>query len=121
MLFYPNATNRPEVEAQIVKLKEAIASTEKAKNAPPTGTAEPKPLDDKATAGAAEPAHTAVAQPTPPRDQPTPIYKKWWLWTIIGGVVVVGAVVAVAVVLTQPGWSTLGDIGPGRSAVLVRW
>ena len=31
----------------------------------------------------------------------TPVYKKWWFWTIVGGVVLAGAATAVAVVLTQ--------------------
>lgn len=38
----------------------------------------------------------------PQRDR-RPLYKKWWLWTIVGGVVVAGVVVGVAVGVTQKG------------------
>ena len=131
VLLYPNEPNVGEVREQIVKLKEAIAVSEKAKMAPPTGTNEPKQLPPPvsapvestptqasapspptvATAAAPQPALAVVAQPAP---RPTPVYKKWWLWTAVG-VVVAGAVVAGVVVGTQSSssWSTVGAIGPG--------
>jgi hypothetical protein len=34
-----------------------------------------------------------------------PWYKQWWVWTIVGGVVVAGAATATAVVLTRGGSS----------------
>jgi hypothetical protein len=37
-----------------------------------------------------------VAQPGPPAQPSSPIYAKWWFWTIIGAVVVGGVVTAVA-------------------------
>lgn len=109
--FYPDAANVAEVNSQIAKLKEAIASAEKAKTSPPTGTAQPRP---DATTSAAPPS---VVVATKPQAEAVPVYKKWWLWTIVGGVVVAGAAVTLAVVLSQPKWSTFGDIGPGRSAI----
>ena len=36
------------------------------------------------------------------RDKETPVYKKWWLWTAVGGAVVVAGIVT-AVVLTSNG------------------
>jgi hypothetical protein len=43
-----------------------------------------------------------------------PLYKKWWLWAAIGGVVVVGAVVAIAVAAS--GGSGVGQ-DPGGQVV----
>ena len=40
-----------------------------------------------------------LAAPAPARDRETPIYKKWWLWTAVGGAVAVAGVIT-AVVLT---------------------
>jgi hypothetical protein len=74
------------------------------------------------------PAPAATAAPaTAPQSAPqasTPIYKKWWLWTIVG-VVVVGGVVA-AVVLTQGGDdTTAGTWGASlhsrSGAALISW
>ncbi len=36
-------------------------------------------------------ATTAIVGSVPPRKGPNPILKKWWLWTAVGAVVVVGA------------------------------
>jgi tetratricopeptide (TPR) repeat protein len=58
------------------------------------------------------PATTLTA--TAPPAESEPIYKKWWLWTAVG-VVVVGGVVA-AVALSSKGggtWATAPDFGPG--------
>ena len=50
----------------------------------------------------------------------TPIYKKWWLWTIVG-VVAVGAVVTVLAVSGSPSsWNTAPDFGPGASNLVRR-
>jgi hypothetical protein len=60
----------------------------------------------------------------PVEEHRTPVYKKWWLWTIVGGVVVAAVVVGVAVgVATQPGFNpSLPDTGPGvRSGLMVRF
>jgi uncharacterized protein (DUF983 family) len=55
----------------------------------------------------------------------TPVYKKWWLWTIVG-VVVVGVVVPVAVVFGGPAWTNVPNQGPGAAlsampALKVQW
>ncbi len=42
----------------------------------------------------------AVTQPCPNSTAQTPVYKKWWLWTIVG-VVVAGGAVGLGVGLTQ--------------------
>jgi hypothetical protein len=105
-------TTRPETS------KPETARSESSK---PAVASKPEP--------ATPPARVDLTPPPPERERPivverTPVYKKWWLWTIIGGVVVVGTAVALAVVFTRPGpWSNAPDVlGPGvtRSA-LVQW
>jgi tetratricopeptide (TPR) repeat protein len=134
--FYPNAPNVDEVRSQIAKLQQAIAASEQAKTAPPTTTAEhaqppppeTRPAEPPPSTSPAPPATSsqAAAVATPPAsraDRTTPLYKKWWLWTIVG-VVVVGAVVGgtVAATASSGKWSTTGDIGPGvKSAAVLSW
>jgi len=60
---------------------------------PPQAPTSPQPLN--------------LTPPAPAESQTlaTPIYKKWWFWTIIGGVVVAGAVgtaVGVTAVKKEP-------------------
>lgn len=127
--LYPNEANADEVRRQIDKVKEAIAAAERAKTSPPTGTNEPKQLPSS-TAPESTPATTqseAIAATTnteaaAPQKRETPIYKKWWLWTIVG-VVVAGGVVTTAVLVTRSNssWSNAPDVGPGSSNALVRW
>ncbi|MGZ3427345.1 MAG: hypothetical protein ACXVCV_11885 [Polyangia bacterium] len=65
----------------------------------------------------------AVTTPPPaeePRAERTPLYKKWWLWTIVGGVVVVGAVVGitVGVLASRDSFNpSLGKLGPAALSV----
>jgi tetratricopeptide (TPR) repeat protein len=131
--FYPKAPNVEVVHQQIVKLEEAIAATESAKTSPPRGTAEhgepepAKPPETKPPETTPPPVATTTPATPPPSDHPKPIYKKWWLWTIVGGVVVVGVVVGVAVAETTASgpWQTAKDIGPGAAlssaGLKVRW
>jgi tetratricopeptide (TPR) repeat protein len=120
--LYPNEGNGDEVRAQIAKLKEAIAAAEKAKNNPPTETVAPKPIEEPKTVTPPSPQPTESAPPTPTlADRParTPVYKKWWLWTIVG-VVVVGGVVGGVLAATLPSgeWNNAPDVGPGSAAGL---
>jgi hypothetical protein len=50
------------------------------------------------TPGAKSPA-LQLTQSSAPAER-TPVYKKWWLWTIVGGVVVVGVGVGLGIGLT---------------------
>ena len=132
--LYPHESNVEEVHAQIAKLKEAIAASNNAKTAPPTGTKEPTQATGSGAASTATPA--AVTPPaTPPEaatapsseaatetHERTPLYKKWWLWTIVGGVVVAGVVTGVVLATSsKPAWNNAPEIGPGRMALEVRW
>ena len=76
---------------------EAAARENRAKQ-PPQGTLPP----EQTTTPVAAPAPVAAA-PEPSRSEPqrTPVYKKWWLWTIVGVVVAAGVGVGLGVGLTQ--------------------
>lgn len=46
---------------------------------------------------------SAAPAAPPPAESPRPLYKKWWLWTIVGGVVAGGVAATIAgVYLTRP-------------------
>ncbi|HWE31443.1 MAG TPA: hypothetical protein VHB97_25740 [Polyangia bacterium] len=91
----PDAPNRAEVEQRITTLqadldREAAAA---ATSAPPPAVVTPPttPVATTPVADAALQTHTEAR---------TPVYKKWWLWTIVG-VVVAGAAVGVGVGLAE--------------------
>jgi tetratricopeptide (TPR) repeat protein len=100
----PESDRRPSVEARIAVL-------ERETNPPP-----PR----EAPSGEATPANAAMsAAPGPSAPPRTPLYKKWWLWTIVG-VAAAGAAVGigVGVALSQRFQPDLGSFGPSLS---VRW
>jgi tetratricopeptide (TPR) repeat protein len=125
--FYPNEKNFEEVRGQIEKLQAAVAASEQAKSAPPTSTADhSQPLPAMLEAAPARPAGVApeaasVVVATGAR--PTPGYKKWWVWTIVGAIVAGAVVTGVVVGTSSSGkWATTADVGPGaHAAALVRW
>ncbi|HEY2743249.1 MAG TPA: tetratricopeptide repeat protein, partial [Polyangia bacterium] len=91
----PEAPNRAEVEGHIGRLQQT--------------------LDDERRARAAEELRQrqqqqqqqAIAQPQlvvtpPPPAEHRPLYEKWWLWTAVGGALVVGGAIAIAVAETTP-------------------
>jgi tetratricopeptide (TPR) repeat protein len=73
----PNAPNHDEAETLATQMDEAALA------------AQTKPVAPVVTA----PALTA-AQWQP---EPTPLYEKWWVWTAVGGAVVVGLAVGIGV------------------------
>jgi hypothetical protein len=149
--FYPKAARADEVRGQIIKLTEAIAAADKAKNSPPTATfehattgqtgtpttTEPPPTTTPPVTGQTTtppPATTTESQPqtataTTATRHDKPIYKKWWFWTAVGGVVVVAVVAgAVGGTVGASKWQTAADIGPGAThaslrgpAIQVQW
>jgi tetratricopeptide (TPR) repeat protein len=76
---------------------------------------EPPPVEAPATRAEPVPPQAAVQPATPAglvaveSQAPKPIYKRWWFWTIVGGVVAAGVVTGV-VVGTQ-------SSSPGRAMV----
>jgi hypothetical protein len=141
----PQAKNHSEVQKRIAELEDAIEAKRRGQERPPnvpatveprarpTTTAQPTPpaptpepaSQPRATEATptGEPQATPEPQPatastaSPSSDQP--VWKKWWFWTIIGGVVVVAVVVTVAVVATRtPSFgANLPESGPAAHAL----
>jgi hypothetical protein len=93
-----NAPNRREVEDRIRKL-EASARSAPPPTSEPTPPPKVEPAAPKVEPTPAAPEPAPVPEPTTtlvstPADTPhaadKPVYKKWWLWTAVGGAVVVG-------------------------------
>jgi tetratricopeptide (TPR) repeat protein len=98
-------SQRAEAEGHIGKIDEQIAAEEaRVKPVPP-------PVVDQQTPPTTQ----------PPVDQPAkkPVYKRGWFWGVIGGIVAVGAVTAIAVVLTRDDAfkPELGTIRPSAAGV----
>jgi tetratricopeptide (TPR) repeat protein len=89
----PDAPNSDDVKHTIATLQEAIDKERAARSGPPQGTLEPS-RPEPTVAPTPSPAPSVVE--TKPVDRGTPVYKKWWLWTLVG-VVVVGAAVGAGV------------------------
>jgi tetratricopeptide (TPR) repeat protein len=97
----PDAPNRAEVEAKISALQEAIATQEKARTTPKQGLATPDSVETPPATTPTTTANNTLVASAPPPAQKTPVYKKWWLWTAVGAVVVVGVGVGLGVGLSQ--------------------
>jgi tetratricopeptide (TPR) repeat protein len=99
----PRASNGDEVRALIAKLDKIVAEEQATRIIPPSGTTpttiEPGPATPAPEAATSMPV-AATAQAAPPPKH-VPAYKKWWLWTTIGAVVVVAVGVGVGVGVTQ--------------------
>ena len=140
----PHSPNRAEIEERIASAEAMLRDRKKVATTPPDHTLPPQvpqtaPTTPAATApttaaatsssavapSAAAPATTdaPVAATDAKRDR-KPVYKAWWLWTVVG-VVVAGGAVGVAVALTShsSGFSgSIPDLGPGmHSGLTVRF
>jgi tetratricopeptide (TPR) repeat protein len=93
---------RMEVEGYIKEMEEMKRQREAAAVAPPPTTAPPPgPIVTTAPVEpvAPPPVSLTLTQPpstTPATPEETPAYKKWWFWTVIGGVVLGGLGIAAA-------------------------
>ncbi|HEY2744541.1 MAG TPA: tetratricopeptide repeat protein, partial [Polyangia bacterium] len=103
----PDSPQRAEVERIVGDLQAALDQEKAARARPPTDTMQPSPSSElpptttTAPPGTTAPAtanvppaatSSAPAVPATPASESErrPFYKKWWLWTVVGGVVVVG-------------------------------
>jgi tetratricopeptide (TPR) repeat protein len=107
---YLNNAGHPDnadlVRQNIRALEKELTDEEDAKraaaaSAPAPAHAEPPPLLPTPPP-ATTPSPALVAAGPTARAERTPVYKKWWLWTIVGGVAVAGAATGVALALTRP-------------------
>ena len=91
----PNAPNADEVKGIVAKLQAEVDQQDQERaRAAAAAAAEPKPPTP-----ASAPVTTLTATAPPPHPQ-TPVYKKWWLWTVVG-VVAAGAATGVALAVTS--------------------
>jgi tetratricopeptide (TPR) repeat protein len=104
----PATEQRAQVEARIHEMQEIL--DKQPQQPPPVAPVVTPP--------------PAVTPPPPAHDEPraerTPLYKKWWLWTLVGGVVVAGAVVGITVGVLASRSSfnpSLGTVGPAALTV----
>jgi tetratricopeptide (TPR) repeat protein len=80
-----------QAQAPVVPI--APATPPAAPGPPPTGYAPPAGPEPTSTASA-----SLVAQPAPaPGSESTPVYKKWWFWTLVGAAVAGGVIAAVVI------------------------
>lgn len=84
------ADNRQVVEQRLAVLRAAVAKQQAHVQTAPT------PEETARAQIQSQPVAAASSEPSD-RETPQPIYKKWWLWTSIGAVVVAGAVVGIVV------------------------
>jgi hypothetical protein len=142
--LYPTSKYAAESKDRIGKLEQAIATTQSPPNQPapvvlgappaapvasapvqplalpapipaaaPVPAAPPAPASPPSAAPSGVAAATVTATPAPSAGAPTPVYEKWWFWAG-AGVVVVGAVVAIAALSssTTP-WNNVSNVNGG--------
>jgi tetratricopeptide (TPR) repeat protein len=97
LLKVPDAQNREEVRALIARLEKTIAEEQANKLVAPQGT------QTEVQRSPIEPAPPVAVVTTARPPAKPPIYKRWWLWTIVGAVVVAGVAVGAGVGATQSG------------------
>jgi tetratricopeptide (TPR) repeat protein len=113
----PDVGNRVAIEKIVSDLEAAIEQDRAARARPPEGVQAPNGESGPATTVTQPSAGTTTAEAKQPE---RPLYKKWWLWTIVGGVVVAGAAVGLGVGLANRGpGTTLPDFGPSTRSLLV--
>jgi tetratricopeptide (TPR) repeat protein len=93
----PDSPNRDSVQQIIASLESALKQESAARAAPPESTIE-QPAGGAPTGATPTPALTATSSPPPEKP---PVYKRWWLWTGVAAVVVVGLGVGLGVGLSQ--------------------
>jgi tetratricopeptide (TPR) repeat protein len=100
----PATPNREQVKQLITQLDKEIADEQATVKMPPTTvTPPPPPLGNGLTATPPPPTTAPTATLTtnaPPPAEHKPAYKKWWVWTIVGGVAAAGVATGLALGLT---------------------
>ncbi len=92
----PESPGRADVEAELAAVKAKVAELRQAKVR--AEVAARKALASAPASAAAPPRPPPLVEDPvpPPRPARTPIYKRWWFWSLIGAAVVGGTVGAIA-------------------------
>ncbi len=106
------AEARNTLAALELEMKQRLAEEKAAREREPAPSSAAPPSAAPATSGepsssvsapvARVDAPLAVASPKDPAKQPSPIYKRWWFWTAIGGAVAAAAIITGVAVGTRP-------------------
>jgi tetratricopeptide (TPR) repeat protein len=98
-----NISNRDAIKQIVTQLEKEISDEQATTKMPPTTVTPPPPPPPLIATPTARPADdgASLTASAPPRDQHKPAYKKWWVWTIVGGVVAAGAATGIALALTH--------------------
>jgi tetratricopeptide (TPR) repeat protein len=109
----PSAPNRDEVQAKIVALEQAMNARDRAKSIPPIPPITPPttPNESRPTDTTNPEVSSQLTATAPPPQKKEPLYKKWWLWTAVGGVVAVGLGVGLGVGLHKSSPPTFPSVG----------
>ena len=106
----PDAPNRDEVRTLIAGLQKRLdderARTLEERRAatpppPPSPTLSTPPAITAVRASIAPSSSASLTASAPARPAKTPAYKKWWVWTLVGGVVAGGVAAGLGVALTR--------------------
>jgi hypothetical protein len=131
--LYPTSKYAAEAKDRIEKLEQAIATTQSPPNQPapvelgktPPAGAPPavtpvQPISPAAPATSAPPpsappptdsaSATVTATAPAPASAGTPIYTKWWFWTIVGAAVVGGTVAIIAASSSSTPWNNVSTV-----------
>lgn len=115
----PNAPNRDDVSAIIQSLEKAVADERAAANRPPQGTIGTAPPSEPhaTTAAPEQPSQSTLVAAQPAPERKTPTYKKWWVWTLVGGAAAAAVGIGLGVGLTTSGSpatasTSLGTVHP---------
>ena len=96
----PDAPNRREVEGMIEKLQRQQEDERRAQEERQRQEELQRQQQQQ------QPQREVTQRPdlvtTAPPPEKKPLYTRWWLWTAVGGVIVAGAVVGIAVAATTP-------------------
>ena len=102
------AANRDAIKQIIAQLEKELTDEQNTTRMPPTSVTPPTtPLMaapvQAPPSQSSQPEGVSLTASAPSHAERTPAYKKWWVWTIVGGVVVAGAAAGLAVALTPKG------------------
>ena len=111
----PTTTEPPSAGTVAPPAASAVAAAPPPPAEPAPAATQPPPAAEPPPApAAAPPAVSLVAAPPPAANADEPIYKKWWLWTAVGAVVLGGVITVIALSSgSSSPWNTAPDLGPG--------
>jgi tetratricopeptide (TPR) repeat protein len=107
-----SAGNHDAIRQIITQLEKEIADEQATTKMPPTSVTPPPPATTTPPPATTTPAAASLtASAPPPERERTPAYKKWWVWTIVGGVAVAGVATGLALGLPKSAPTATTSLG----------